>query len=260
MSPLLRKLRACEHIDSADLEWRWLQEKFHTEDELSAAVDRRLQGEPLAYILGEWEFYGIPFAVNPDVLIPRPETELLVDLALSWMSNHKQEANVLDLGTGSGCIGLSVLQKNPKAKLTAVDFSEAALAVAMHNCGKLNLQSRTELLLADASSFLSEKKFDLVLANPPYIAFDDPNTDALALSYEPRSALYTDRNGLACIQTWIKVAVQSLDKLGLVAFEIGHMQGQEAKRIFTEAGAFDQVEIRKDLAGLDRVVVGMRGV
>jgi release factor glutamine methyltransferase len=180
---------------SPHLEAGWLLEKFvdidsaariaHPETELTeeqdrklcAAVDRRVAGEPLAHILGEKDFYGHKFKVTKDVLIPRPETELLVDWSLAWLEkNNIQQPHILDLGTGTGCVGISLLKHFPQAQLTALDISKPALEIARENAAALGVLDRTEFILLDAAKagFLL-KSFDLVVANPPYIDLADSN-------------------------------------------------------------------------------------
>lgn len=258
MNPLLQKLRASEYIDSPELELRWLQEKFADANELSAAIDRRLRGEPLAYILEEWEFYGLPFKVSPAVLIPRPETELLVDIGLQFLKTNPSVRRILDLGAGSGCIGLSLLARHHGLQLVAVEKSAAAVELAAVNAAALAVEKRAQFECSDVLRWKSAAKFDLILANPPYIAPGDTEIDAVALSYEPQSALYAEGDGLACIESWSRVALEHLQPQGMMAFEIGYTQGEKAKQIFEALGGLTEVTIHKDLSGHDRVVVGRK--
>ena len=182
-------------------------------DAFVALVRRRAAGEPLAYLLGAKEFYGRAFAVTPDVLVPRPETELLVDLAVERM-RALERPRVLDLGTGSGCIAVTLALECPAARLTATDTSEGALAVARRNAEghgaavTFSVGDWYDALPVDAT-------FDLIVANPPYVAPDDPHLDALR--FEPLQALTDRRDGLACLETIVQGAGAPPGRRGLAA-------------------------------------------
>jgi len=163
-----------------------------------ALVDRRRAGEPVAYLVGWREFYGRRFRVAPEVLIPRPETELLVDLALGRMPAG-QCVNLLDLGTGSGCVALTLALERPSARVIAVDASAAALAVARDNADVLGARN-VELRLGDWFEPVAGERFDLILANPPYVAAEDPHLAQGDLRFEPRGAPDGGADGLACIR------------------------------------------------------------
>jgi release factor glutamine methyltransferase len=261
---------------SPHLEAGWLLEKFagmdsatriaHPEIELTAeqdellqkAVDRRIAGEPLAHILGEKDFYGHKFKVTKDVLIPRPETELLVDWAANWLEkNHLTDPVILDLGTGSGCVGLSMLKLFPKAQLTALDISRPALEIAKINANNLGVEDRTEFILLDAAKagFLL-KSFDLILANPPYIDLADTNVAGDVRKYEPHLALFSGRGGLAAADEWITTLPKILKPKSAVGFEIGFQQGEIVLRMFRDLGVFSQQYVVKDYAKHDRFVCG----
>lgn len=214
---------------------------------------RRLAGEPVAYLVGEREFYSLMFAVTPDVLIPRPDTELIVDLALERIA-VAQPARVLDLGTGSGIIAVTVAQQRPLAQVTAVDVSAAALAVAQANGARHAPQ--VQFVLSDWFSALSPQRFDLILSNPPYIERDDAHLAQGDLRFEPRGALTDEADGLAHIRTIIDNAPHWLTPDGWLLFEHGYDQGLVSRDLLTAAGYRD-VQTWQDLAGLDRVSGGL---
>lgn len=222
-----------------------------------AMVTRRAAGEPMAYILGTREFYGREFMVSPAVLIPRPETELLVEQALVRLSKHSPAKNcVLDLGTGSGAIAVSVAAEHPDAAVTATDISAAALAVAARNAAQHGVQ--ISFIQSDWFGGLQGKKFDLILSNPPYVAEGDPHLLQGDLRYEPRQAL-TDQafgeQGLAHIRRIIAGAPQHLCPGGWLLFEHGFDQAIACQRLLAEGG-FLELVAWPDLAGITRVSGG----
>jgi release factor glutamine methyltransferase len=236
-----------------------------SEKELSASrelVKRRATGEPIAYILGARDFYKAKFIVAPGVLIPRPETELLVEATVEWIrTNEIKFPHVVDLGTGSGCIGLSILYDLPDANLIAVDVSDAALAIAGQNADAQGLSERVKFRKANASDLDAqevEKSFgspiDVVVANPPYIAPDDNEVEANVKKFEPAEALFSTGDGLEHIRDWAKKAGELLRPGGFVMFEIGCDQGPAARDIFSNLQCFDRIEVIKDLSKLDRFV------
>jgi len=221
-------------------------------------VRRRVQGEPVAYIIGKKEFFGFTFHVNDNVLIPRPETELLVEDALKWLKQNKIEnPEVLDLGCGSGCIGISVLKDVPGATLTAVDMSPEAIEVAKQNAHDLGVEDRAEFVLSDSMKLkFDPETFDLILANPPYIGEDDPDIQAEVKAFEPPMALFAADSGYKALMDWSAHAGGWLKKKAFMGFEMGATQGPKMKDHFTSLKVFDQIRIVKDLASLDRHVVG----
>jgi release factor glutamine methyltransferase len=238
-----------------------------SEEELTACrelVKRRAAGEPVAYILGRKDFYNHSFIVNPSVLIPRPETEEMVERAVLWAKCEMADAGkirVVDLGTGSGCIGLSFLAELPSSELLAVDLSADALAVAEQNAARMELKSRVTFVNQDAATLLAsavEKTMgglaDIVLANPPYIAKDDPQVDANVRKFEPNQALFSADEGLADLRSWSQTAARIARPGALVIFEMGCDQGSEAKSIFDNVGTFRDVEIVRDLSGKERFI------
>ena len=209
-------------------------------------AERRRRGEPVAYILGEKEFYGLRLALNAAVLIPRPETELLVDLAI-----EKNPAKVLDLGTGCGALALAIKKHCPLASVSAVERSEAALVVARRNAVKLNLD--LEFLHGEWFAPVAGRRFDCIVANPPYIAESDPHLPELR--YEPRSALVAGRDGLDALREIASAASAHLNPGGRVLVEHGAGQGAAVRRMFREA-KLENVETWPDLAGIARVTGG----
>jgi len=235
-----------------------------TEKEISdcrEVVRRRSQGEPVAYITEEKGFYGLNFKVGSGVLIPRPETELLVELSLEFIKNNKIEGpRILDLGAGTGCVGFSILKNIPLAKLVSVERSEVAFNYLKKNAELLQLNDRAELILQNVNDLDPAKlgRFDLILSNPPYIAQNDPETEAMVKKFEPSEALFAEQQGFELLKAWSKNFIGLLNQPGLMAFEMGHQQGPEMKKHFQSLNLFSTVDVIKDLAGLDRVIKGVR--
>jgi release factor glutamine methyltransferase len=211
-------------------------------------AERRSRGEPIAYILGEKEFYGLPLAVNPAVLIPRPETELLVELALA-----RKPASVLDLGTGSGAIALAIKRHLPQARVVGVEASMAALAVAARNAVKLGLdvELRHGLWFAPVAG----ERFDLLVSNPPYVAKGDPHLDQGDLPFEPRQALVSGTDGLDSMREIARGAPTHLNPGGWLLVEHGFGQDQAVRALLQQAG-FEGISTWPDLAGIARVSGG----
>ena len=210
-------------------------------------VQRCQRGEPLAYVLGEKEFYGRIFQVSPAVLIPRPETELLVEVALSARLNHS--AQVLDLGTGSGCVALTLSLERPAWQITATDVSRDALEVARANAAKLGV-ANIEFRKGSWFSALADQRFDLIVSNPPYVAVGDDHLQALR--FEPQIALVASGNGLTCLQQIIESAPPHLLPGGILALEHSYEQGEAVRALFN-TGAWCEARTLADFAGLDRV-------
>lgn len=226
--------------------------------DLFAALERRrLAGEPIAYLVGAREFYGLDLSVNPDVLIPRPETELLVDLTLDALAGC-EAPHVLDLGTGSGAIALAVAHARPDATVTAVDRSPAALSVAAGNAARVLRQARPggplRLLASDWYAALdpATARFDLIVANPPYIAAADPHLRTGDLRFEPATALTDGADGLAALRVIVAGAPRYLREAGNLLLEHGFDQGLAVRALLTGAG-FQDVRTARDLAGHERV-------
>ncbi len=227
----------------------------------ASLVARRKGGEPVAYLLGYREFYGREFAVSPAVLIPRPETEMLVDLALATKVGADDTAGsvatsaprILDLGTGSGCIAITLALEIPSAQVCAVDASEAALLVAGKNAERLGASVR--LLQSDWFGSLSGESFDLIVANPPYIAERDPHLGVEDLRYEPRPALASGVDGLDAIRRIVADAPAHLLAGGQLWLEHGYDQAVAVRELLAAAGLCD-IEQHRDVAGIVRVSGG----
>ncbi|MGZ5216720.1 MAG: peptide chain release factor N(5)-glutamine methyltransferase [Caldimonas sp.] len=219
----------------------------------SSWLERRAGGEPLAYLLGEKEFHGLMLEVTPDVLVPRPETELLVDWAAELLPDLTAPARVLDLGTGSGAIALAIKQAWPPADVVASDASPAALAVARRNAVRLALE--VEFVAASWWQGLEGSRFDLVVANPPYVADDDPAL--AALRHEPQSALASGSDGLDAIRTIAAGAPAHLRGGGWLLIEHGFEQAGPVRGLLSAAG-LERIETRKDLAGRPRATGARR--
>lgn len=223
-------------------------------------VRRRSQGEPIAYITGEKGFFGETFLVGPGVLIPRPETELLVEQALEFIKKQQLQApKILDLGAGSGCIGFSILKNCKNATLISVEKSPHAFDFLKKNQQNLNLTEQSQLVCGDASLFKSENlKFDIIVANPPYISSDDKQIEKMVHKFEPHSALYALEDGKKDLKDWAKQSLVQLARPGLMLFEMGSGQGPEMLQYFNSLGVFSEVKVLKDLSGLDRVIKSLQ--
>lgn len=220
----------------------------------AALLQRRLQGEPIAYILGEREFYSFNFKVTPAVLIPRPETELLVELALERLPADRP-CRVLDLGSGSGAVAVTLALHRPQAEVVAVDQSAPALEVAQENAQRLGA-GNLRLIQGDWYSALDGEKFDLIVSNPPYIAATDPHLAQGDLRFEPAAALASGADGLDDIRAIVRGAAAHLHSGGWLLFEHGYDQAAACRELLAQAG-FEQVASAADLAGIERVSYGL---
>jgi release factor glutamine methyltransferase len=214
---------------------------------------KRAQGEPVAYLTGKREFYSLDFTVTPAVLIPRPETELLVDLSLARIPLDVPY-RILDLGTGSGAIALTIAIHRPLATITAVDISANAIAVAKINATQLNARN-VRLLMGDWFRELGEERFDLIVSNPPYVAGGDPHLSQGDLRFEPGIALAAGCCGLECIESIVAGAPAHLTPKGMLLLEHGYDQAQACRQLLSNAG-FRRVLSLPDLAGIERVTGG----
>lgn len=221
----------------------------------TALLTRRLAGEPIAYIVGSREFFGLEFRTTPAVLIPRPETELLVELVLARMPEN-QPCKVLDLGTGSGAIAISIAKNRPLAAVTAVDQSPEALAVARDNVARLEVPNLC-LLHSNWFGALDGETFDLIVSNPPYVEAADPHLQHGDVRFEPLSALASGVDGLDDIRRITAAAPQHLKPGGWLLFEHGYNQGAGCREILRQQG-FLTVGTIRDLAGLERVSMGTK--
>ncbi len=216
----------------------------------AALVARRRAGEPVAYLLGEREFFGLSLAVGPAVLIPRPETELLVDLALAQLGPG---GRLLDLGTGSGAVALAVKAQRPDARVSAVDASAEALATAQANAVRHGLE--VEFLHGDWCVPVAGRRFNLIAGNPPYIAEGDRHLGEGDLRHEPRHALVGGPDGLDCLRRIVLTAPPCLYPGGWLMLEHGHDQAGGVRELFEQSG-FLNVRSENDLAGIARCTIG----
>jgi len=216
-----------------------------------ALAARRRCGEPIAYLTGRREFYGLEFRVTPAVLIPRPETELLVERVLERVPTQSA-ARVLELGTGSGCVAIVIAQRRPRASVVAVDDAAEAVALARENAAR-HAVPNLNVVRGDWFAAVPGERFDVVAANPPYVAAGDPHLTASELQCEPRRALVAGPEGTECIAAIIAAARDHLSDDGWLLFEHGHDQGARSRTLLAAAGFSRQLSTWRDLAGIERV-------
>ena len=217
-----------------------------------ALLNRRLAGEPIAYIMGRREFYGLDLLVTPDTLIPRPDTETLVDAALAKILDHSNPS-ILDLGTGTGAIALAVAKHRPKANVVAVDASPAALEVAKNNAASLAI-TNVRFILSDWYAGLANQRFDLIVSNPPYIEQNDIHLTQGDVRFEPISALTSGADGLDDIRHIVEHCLIYLKPQGWLMIEHGYNQADLVADLMAEVGLVS-IETLKDLAGNNRVTM-----
>lgn len=254
------------YLEKADRTFLYVHRNDATDEYRADAyfglIDRRAAGEPLQYILGSQEFMGLNFAVNPSVLIPRQDTETLVELALKRAGEKKRSLSILDMCCGSGAIAVSMAHFLPKAKITACDISPEALEVARGNAARNGLNGRIEFRESDLFFMTKRKKtvrikdsFDMILSNPPYIPTQDIDTlQTEVRDHEPIKALDGGSDGLDFYRRIAEDAFGSLKKDGLMFLEIGRDQAEAVISLLSGAGYYSEIEVHKDLTGLDRVI------
>jgi release factor glutamine methyltransferase len=256
-------LRHVAQRDRAALLARWTEKlDARAAEKYAALIDRRAAGEPIQYILGETEFYGLPLRVTPDVLIPRPETEHLVEMTLA-LAKHFERPHIVDIGTGSGAIAIALAHELPSAAVTAIDLSGTALTIAQENAIRNHVHSRIRFLRGDLLSPLAETAhtplpIDIVVSNPPYIAGSERATLAVEVrDHEPALALFAGDDGLDVYRRLIPAAFAALVPRGWVVLEIGF--GQEpAIRALLLACGFTNIHFTPDLQGIARVASARR--
>ena len=245
-------------LEQPGLEARLLLQEIPDGPDLIAKVEawavRRIRGEPLAYLSGKKGFYKSEFFVESGVLVPRPETEHVVEVALERGHDVRYLA---DLGCGSGCLGLSLLHELPQAKLYAVDLNPKACAVTTRNAQAMNLIERVQVLQQSVEQWQPLFLLDLVVANPPYIAQDDPDVQPSVRDFEPSEALFSGRDGLDAIRLWTRWASHFLAPGGLWVCEFGAGQTESVREIMAQL-PFAQVQIHRDLSGKERVVSAIK--
>lgn len=242
-----------------DCDRAWLV--AHSQDRLSreqadaffALAKRRRDGEPIAYLTGRREFWGLDLVVTPAVLVPRPETETLVEAALAGL-HPDRPARVLDLGTGSGAIALAIARERPNADVVATDVSSEALDVARRNASTLGLRN-VSFIRSDWYAEVAPELFDLIVSNPPYVRTEDPHLAEGDVRFEPRLALIAGADGLAALKTIVLGAPARLKPEGMLVVEHGYDQSDLVRALFETAG-FRSLKALRDLAGIPRVVAG----
>jgi release factor glutamine methyltransferase len=225
-------------------------------DQLIQASDRLKHGEPLPYVIEHWEFFGMDFYLTPDVLIPRPETELLVERSLGWLRLHPRRRRAIDVGTGSGCVGISLAMNIPDLHVLLTDISFPALNVAMCNAQKYGLSERLEFIQADLLDGITQR-FDLICANLPYI----PSDTLLKLPVskrEPHLALDGGQDGIQLIARLLNQARNRMTPGGLIIMELESSQGVQVKTMAESLYPATNIQVLRDLSGLDRCVEIMR--
>lgn len=246
-----------QHILNVNRAWLISHENAYLTPENAARfetlINKRIAGEPIAYILGEREFYGLNLKVTPDTLIPRPDTETLVDAALKKIEPHLP-LSICDLGTGTGAIALAIAKHRPQTQVTAVDASESALKIAQENAEHLDITNIT-FIQSNWFAELKNKTFDLIISNPPYIEENDPHLSQGDLRFEPRTALASGIDGLDDIRHIINHANKHLNAHGWLMLEHGYNQAKEVADLFAMA-EFKNIQHVEDLAGIQRVTIG----
>lgn len=224
--------------------------KKYYQGDITNALERLEQGEPIQYIVGNVDFYHSNFKITKDVLIPRFETEELVDKTINYIKMYlKEPLNIVDLGTGSGCIAISI-KKEIDCNMDAVDISKQALKIARMNAKENNVDINFY-----CGSFLEplNKKYDVIISNPPYISYDEEIMDVVK-NNEPALALYAANNGLACYEEILKNISKYLNDKSIIAFEIGYKQSDSIKNIVQNYLPNARISIEKDLQGKDRFI------
>jgi release factor glutamine methyltransferase len=244
---LLQYATGCSHTDLLARPETPVSAPAHAQ--FAEWIERRAAGEPLAYLVGETEFRGRVFQVSPAVLIPRPETEVLIDLALEKLRGLAAP-RVLDLGTGSGIVAISLALEYPSATVVAVDLAKEIISVARNNTGRLS--ANIDFRQGDWFAPVAGEHFDLIVSNPPYVAAGNPHLERDGLPFEPRLALTDGADGLTCIRRIVSAAPSFLNEGGWLLFEHGYDQGAASRNLLT-AAALKSPTTFPDLAGIDRV-------
>ena len=229
-------------------------------DEFLGYINDRINGRPVAYIVGNREFMGLDFFVKEGVLIPRPDTETLVEEIIQLCKNKNEEINIVDIGTGSGAITVSLAKYIENSKITSLDISDIPLEVGKINAVNNGVDNRIEFLKSDVFTAIknTEKKFDIIVSNPPYIPKKDIETlHTQVKDYEPYNALEGGEDGLDFYRQITEESVQYLKQGGILAYEVGHDQSEDVSKIMKHHG-YDKIYTKKDIQGIDRVVIGFK--
>ena len=229
-------------------------------DEFLGYINDRINGRPVAYIVGNREFMGLDFFVKEGVLIPRPDTETLVEEIIQLCKNKNEEINIVDIGTGSGAITVSLAKYIKNSKITSLDISDIPLEVGKINAVNNGVDNRIEFLKSDVFTAIknTEKKFDIIVSNPPYIPKKDIETlHTQVKDYEPYNALEGGEDGLDFYRQITEESIKYLKQGGILAYEVGHDQAEDVSKIMKHHG-YDKIYTKKDIQGIDRVVIGFK--
>ena len=233
--------------------------------EYDSLLRRRAEGVPVQYLTGEQEFWGLDFEVNPSVLIPRPETEHLIEVVLERMGRRRNDPLwIADVGTGSGCIAVALAREFPAAEIIAIDISAAALEIAERNAVRHGVQSRIELVEGSLlQPYLAKTatavRFDLIVSNPPYVGrAEQPSLQREVVEHEPHQALFAGERGLDVYPELISQAAALLKPGGVLALELGHGQSERVRAMISEEGRWTLVSVTNDLSGIPRVLAAER--
>ena len=271
-----KRLRAAGiPADEAELDARllaahvlgWSTERYLTDasepappafdDRFQAFIARRAAREPFAYIVGRQEFWGLEIEVSPSVLIPRPETELIVEAACEAQPDPSMPTTVADVGTGTGCIAVAIAKERPLAAILATDVSDAALDVARRNAERLGIADRITFRRADLLEGI-DGIFDLVVSNPPYVRSGDRPGIQPEVQFEPAEALYGGDDGLEVVRRLVRQAADRLKPGGTLIFEFGFGQGDAVTGLISSAAGLSLLGLRDDLQGIQRVAIARR--
>lgn len=222
------------------------------QQQLDVLLARRVKGEPIAHLVGEREFWSLPLRVSPVTLIPRPDTECLVEQALARMP--ETSCSVLDLGTGTGAIALAIASERPDCDVTALDLIPEAVELARDNASRLGI-TNVKVLQSNWFSGLNTQRFSVIVSNPPYIDGEDPHLSQGDVRFEPRSALVADNHGLADLRVLVESARNFIEPGGWLLLEHGWLQAAQVRELFTEAG-YTEIQSCQDYGGNDRLTVG----
>lgn len=247
----------CERIDLYKKKYDFLDDK--EAETFGVLIERRIKTEPIAHIIQQKEFFGLSFKVSPETLIPRPETELLVEEVSDFYEKDVSKTDLIDLGTGSGCIALSLAKQHPELKITAVDKSKKALLVAQKNAQNLNLDKKNLFFLEDdilkENFWEKEHKFDIIVSNPPYIGFKEKSSlSKEVLSYEPKSALFAKEEGLEFYKMFANHGRKILKPSGRLFLELSPIIYEDVCKIFITHG-WSILKTVKDYAGHKRHII-----
>lgn len=235
--------------------------KKHSAKKIGNALKRRINGEPIQYILGRANFFGLEFKVNSDCLIPRPETEILVEKAINMVTGLRSpvtgKIKILDIGTGSGCIAISLAKNLKVVEITAIDISKDALRIAKENAVYHKVNDKIKFIKGDLfnTHHLSPNAYHLIVSNPPYVSAKEMHDLPVEVRHEPRLALDGGRDGLTFYRKLIKFSPEYLNKNAFLILEIGYKQSNQIKKFLKKTNKFEIIEVLKDYNGIERIVV-----